>query len=83
MQLLYVLIQLYLIYMFITGRVCEPATQEKVPTVDLPPGMPRGMMQYCKRIRDWILLTLFLNVLVSLTGLDDRMKSHSRGSANT
>jgi len=42
MQLLYVLSQLYMIYMFVTGSVCSPEMQDKVPTVDLPTGIPRG-----------------------------------------
>jgi len=42
MQLLYVLFQLSMIYMFVTGSVCSPETQNKVPTVDLPTGTPRG-----------------------------------------
>jgi len=42
MQLLYVLFQLYMIYMFVTGSVCSPEMQNKVPTVDLPTGVPRG-----------------------------------------
>jgi len=31
-----------MIYMFVTGLVCSPETQNKVPTVDLPTGTPRG-----------------------------------------
>ena len=41
-QLFYVLLQLYFIHWFLTGKACEPATKGKLPTVDLPPGLPRG-----------------------------------------
>jgi len=42
MQLLYVLFQLSMIYMFVTGSVCSPEMQDKVLTADLPTGVPRG-----------------------------------------
>lgn len=41
-QLLWPLFMLYLFYKIVPGSFCGPATQEKVPSVDLPAGLPRG-----------------------------------------
>jgi len=41
-QLFYLLFQLSFLYVFFTGKVCSPATEDKLPMVDLTAGMPRG-----------------------------------------
>ena len=41
-QLIWLYLLLHSLFLFCTGSVCEPATQDKLPTVDVPAGMPCG-----------------------------------------